>query len=300
MFVLLFACTETTVTSTQYTKIDPPSEYSIEFEEESSPEIDLASLETAFNEALLSIRDYNTAPMFDSYHAVMEYSDSYCPTSYELNGNAFWYGQCESDAGMYYDGYLFYNIYEELDFFGDGGVWDVYTMSGATDMLYPSMERVHWGGSAYFAEGHNVDGYPVFFSNFTGSFWDQSSPDWLSEAQTANLMMYGIHFDLSNGTAGNGFYIQGNIDWSGPLSAISFQGFTSYTQYIGFPCEMEPIGTLSLRTAEGQWIDVEFDNEQDWSVGGECDGCGTAYHNGEELGDFCIDNQPMLDWEDRP
>ena len=128
-----------------YFPSEEPSEYVVDVEwSNESADFDLDKIENAVNDAIVTLRSYNAHPVISSYQDVMTYADPYCPSSYEDNGNSFWYGQCESTGGMTYNGYLFYNTYSDMDFFGDGGVWDVTVVSGVTDMVYPSSEnRVH-------------------------------------------------------------------------------------------------------------------------------------------------------------
>ena len=152
MIFIVIACqTEEYIEQVSLQPVEEPSQYTVEEswteEAEETIAFDLGSIENSINDILPKIRSYNSAPILTSYADVMTYADSYCPSSYEQDGSSFWYGQCESSAGMSYNGYLFYNTYADMDFFGDGGVWDVIVVSGVTDMVYPSTnKRVHWGG----------------------------------------------------------------------------------------------------------------------------------------------------------
>lgn len=309
MIIFLIACQNQEYVERVYTTPpEEPSEYSVDKDwPDQSAEFDLVSIEDDINEVLPQLRNYNADPVVSSYFDVMSYADPYCPASYVDNGNAFWYGECESSGGMTYNGYLFYNTYSEMDFFEDGGVWDVTVVSGVTDMIYPSTEnRVHWGGDAYLAEGVSFDGYPVYFSLLNGSFWDQNQEGWLSEGYNSNLMLYGMRFEFEELSA-TALYVQGSLNLDGnsfgelsSISAVNFNELLTYPELIGFPCEIEPLGILSVRTKDGNWLDITFDVETDWEMSGECDGCGTAYHNGEEIGEICIDNSSLIDWEERP
>lgn len=300
--LFLFACqVEEASTSPSSSTDAQPSEYVIDQSdwEETSALFDLEEIEQQLAEIIPSLRSFNAAPVLASYQDVMSYADSYCPANYEDNGNSFWYGECESDAGMSYNGYLSYNTYDDMNFFGDGGSWDVSVISGATDMLYPEEHRVHWGGATYLAEGTSPDGYPVFFSLLNGSFLDQNQDGWIADGYSSNLMLYGISFD-SIQVGAKALSIEGALNTEGTISAVEFNGLLHYPAAIGFPCEEEPLGTIGIRTEAGFWLDLEFDIKEDWSMSGDCDGCGVASHKGEDIGEICIDTSSLVDWEERP
>ena len=297
----LVACTTTENTvlssSKQYTE---PSEYSFDSLPREEQEIELHELEGELNRILATLRSYHSAPILESYSTVMNYADASCPTDYSVNGNAFWYGSCTSDLEMEFDGYLFYNRYEDHDFFNDGGLWDVIYLSGATSMNYPSSERVHWGGSAYQAQGVNIDGHPVYFSSIQGSFWDQTKSGWLKEGIRADFWQYAIQFNFPQGTA-NGYSINGNlfIDDSSVLNAVEFHHLISYPELIHFPCEEEPLGSISLRSIHGEWFELSFDiSSEEWELTGSCDGCGALRKEDNILGEICIDTSVLLNWEE--
>ena len=305
MLWLLLACRSNAVVegtlpveneSTQPSEYIPPEGASSQ-----QQEWDLDGLSDAVTEALTTIRTHHATSILEGYSMVMSHADSYCPQAYTVNGNSFWYGVCTSAAGMSYDGYLFYNTYNGYDLFGDGSLWDAELLSGVTQMVAPDGRLIHWGGSAYLAEGISMDGYPVFYSNITGSFLDDGSEtDWLVEGQSDTLMMYGALFSADTSVSTNALMINGSMRWHGAATAIRFDGLITYAAAIGYPCWQEPHGTLSIRDAYGRWVDVTFDVNMDWVLEGECDGCGRALFNGDPIGEVCIDTAPMLDWRESP
>ena len=310
MFWLLFACQRTEViTGTapdteRMNESSEPSEYIPPEDVTQEPEEwDLTGIEVALDEIFSTLRTRHTTPILSQYSMVMAQADSYCPQAYTVDGNSFWYGACTSTTGMSYDGYLFYNTYEEYDFFGDGGAWNVELLSGSTQMIDGEGRLIHWGGSAYLADGISVDGYPVFFSSVTGSFMDDGAVEpWLQEGQSHTLMMYGASF--SEVLPINAFLVSGRMAWSGSgsgaVTAIEFGDTVTYASQIGYPCPAEPSGTLAVRDAHGRWVDIEFDVSSDWQLTGECDGCGVASFNGDVIGQVCVDISPLLDWGDSP
>lgn len=306
MIWLLLACRNTTVIEGEAPDVEPstePTEYEPPDSNVSTTdqEWDLVGMSDAVTHALSTVRTRHATSILAGYSMVMSHADAYCPQAYTVNGNSFWYGVCTSTAGMSYDGYLFYNTYEEYNLFGDGSIWDAELLSGATQMVDPEGRLIHWGGSAYLAEGVSVDGYPVFYSSITGSFWDDGSEtDWLESGQSDTVMMYGVSLSSEGVVPSNAFMVSGSLQLSGAATAIEFMEFITYSTAVGYPCWKEPLGALSVRDAHGRWVEVEFDVNDNWQLEGECDGCGRALYNGEEVGELCIDTAPLLDWRETP
>ena len=272
----------------------PPEEAEVEF-----ADWDLDGIQESLNDIFEGVRTRHTTPILAGYASVMLQADSYCPQSYTVDGNSFWYGSCTSTSGMSYDGYLFYNTYEDHNFFGDGGSWNVESLSGSTQMIGVDDRLVHWGGSANLAEGTSVDGYPVYFSSVTGSFLDEGATEtWLQEGHSDTLMMYGISF--SETSPSNAFMISGSMQWNGAVTAVEFGEVIAYATAVGYPCWKEPMGSLAVRDAHGRWLDIQFDVDENWQLVGTCDGCGSASSNGEAIGEICVDVAPLLNWEGAP
>jgi len=295
MFLLL-ACTSTPSETSPI-----PSAYEPEHTIETTT-IDITSLETGINDSLIGLFSYNAGPLVESYAEIMSYADSYCPSAYEIDGNAFWYGQCQSEQGMSYDGYLFYNSYENFDIFADGSSWNIATISGSSDMVYPDGSYIHWGGNSYFGTGVNPDGMPIFLSLINGSFLDEQDSSWLQDGLSSSLMMYAVQYSTgSPNLLANGVYLNGSIPLDANyVSGIEFQELAIYSELFNYPCEQEPIGGLSVRTNSSHWIDIYFDVDENWTLTGTCDGCGAAYQDNEFIGEICIDASPLLDWVEAP
>ncbi len=280
-----------------------PILYETDHSSNNSGQVDLLSIEIAINESLLTVLDYNATTISESYNSIMSYSDSSCPAAYEQDGNSFWYGQCKSEQEMTYDGYLFYTSYQNHDLFGDGTIWDATSFAGSSNMQYPTGENAHWGGNSYIANGTNPEGMPTFLSIINGSFWDQNADSWLKDGLSTSMVMYAIDYilpEFPDATA-NFIHLNGSLPiTNGEITAISFQEVSLYSETLQYPCELEPIGRLSARTVDSDWIEIHFDVEEDWTLTGLCDGCGSAYLNDQLVGEICLDLSPILDWEEAP
>ena len=269
-------------------------------EAQSTPSLDIASMEEEVNEAIAQMRDNHSREIVDSYYNVMDYADEQCPTAYEDDGNAFWYGYCDSGQGLSFDGYLFFNTYDDYDLFSDGTLWDAEIINGSTTMYHDSFGKSHYSGNAYIAQGVNNEGADVFLSAVQGSFLVESSDDvQLQEGWSPWMTMYAFRQDTGFGVS-KVLILNGSIPLSGiHVGALSFSNMAAFAAP-GYPCPKEPTGTLSLRSSQGVWLDVAFDVTEDWQLTGECDGCGMATTEFGDAYEFCVDVAPLVLWEEVP
>ena len=294
----LFACNEEQTTNN---RTSVPSPYEYEFEQPATA-IDLHNLGSASSEAVKKLHTFNAQPIIKSYLSSIEQSDGYCPTYYEQDGNTVWYADCMTESNHHFSGYSFYNQYEDFDWFGDGTLWQLQSLSGAADIRYEE-HIFHWGGSAFWGDGTTVDGADTFFSGIDGTFYNtQSDQEWFENGLSALLYQYATVYWTQNNIPVNSFLVNGNMPVvdNAYLSAIGFSDIFTADARSGYPCPEEPFGSLQLRTTDGIWLEVLFDVNQQWELIGECDGCGIAYLQDEEFGEICIDMTPLIDWEGQP
>ena len=284
-----------------------PSPYEYTPAESDTDSLDLEALAAELEMQLGTLRSYSAGQLIDSYEDAIEQSDGYCPNAYEVDGNAFWYADCSASSGTSFRGYMFYNQYESMDLFGDGGVWNATAVAGSADVLHSDGVRIHWGGNGYHAQGVTADEADAYYSHVNGSFLDDSAdPDSvLSEGFSSTFGQYAVTktVALQDGSHATwrGYYANGTLETLGEhVSAIQFTDVGIFDALTGYPCPEEPIGTIGIRSAGGQWMDLVFDVDPNWQLTGECDGCGRLTHKGEELGQACLDGSVMLDWEERP
>jgi len=292
--VFLIACSSASIES------QAPLAHSYEVESVET-ELQLEEISDESNRLIEKLRGYNARRIVASYHDILGYTDAQCPEIYEVDGNSVWYGYCSSDQGLYFDGYLFFNTHTDYDLFSDGSLWDMEILSASSDISHGDYGAVHYGGNAYFGEGVNADGAALFFSSVQGSFLvENADEDWLREGFSPLLNLYGIRYETPLGAA-RGISINGSLPYDGDyIRALSFDNVLLFDERIGFPCPLEPIGTVSIRTREGLWLDVQFDVDESWSLTGECDGCGRAHSSSGEEYDICLDVHSLISWEASP
>ncbi len=279
-----------------------PSEYTYDPGEDAVDDFSAEDAGEAIDAFVLDAFTLNAAPVFQAYEASLEHSDDSCPDWYEQDGNVFWYSYCTSETGAYYDGYGFTYVYEDSDLFGDGGLWDALVMSGAATITTPDGSTFHYGGYAYLAEGYNEDyAADTYYSAVAGAFtWDSvdASGSWIADGASPAYALY----ILDSGQYGKAVYMAGSASMQeGPASAIDVGELSLYGSDWGFPCELEPAGTISVRSLKGTWVDVVYDvDPSTWALDGECDGCGEGFVNGDSIGQVCSDFSGLLDWDGAP
>ena len=212
------------------------------------------------DDAIASLPLYNAASVMQSYHTLATYTDEQCPTLYEIDGNAFWYGYCTSQEGLQFNGYLFFNAYENYDVFSDGSQWDLEVLSSSSDLSHNDAGTAHYAGNAYFGEGINPDGASVYLSILQGSFLVEPAPEeWLNDGFSSLLTLYGLRYDTPMG-AGRAFSINGSIPYDGEyVRALAFSNMVVYDEIFGYPCRSEPQGSIAIRNTQGAWLDLTFD-----------------------------------------
>ncbi len=89
---------------------------------------------------------------------------------------------------------------------------------------------------------------------------------------------------------------------AGDLDTVSVSGLFMYSPELS-ECD-EPGGSVSVRDADGNWYDVLFDGPEGWEDEDvdlmACDGCGTTWFRGQQIGNTCVDFSSLVEFEDRP
>ena len=106
----------------------------------------------------------------------------------------------------------------------------------------------------------------------------------------------GYYLELGDDGAVSIVQLDGAVsDLEGDVSAVSFSDIQYAFSETNTECPQEPYGSLAVRDATGVWADLVFDVEGDLKAGytisdtALCDGCGTLWYGGDNLGQVCLD-----------
>ena len=267
----------------------------------------LEDIDLAVTDAILAMRWLDPVGILDMFDSLLEYGDESCPNA---SGNDGRYDiDCSTDDGSDFYLDLLYRradggmdgqeeVYEDAIFNGQG--W-VQAASGerADFAAYMKInDRLHSSGMRIIVGRH------IGVAHWTGS----DEGEWLADELSVTLD-FGWYAE-GDGTAGGAILSGGvsgipaeNDAFSGSVESVIFDDFVLGTSAMDIVCAIEPSGSLSLRTHSGEWATIEFTGP---GIYGEidspldCDGCGSVYVGGQELGVACPDFSALWDWEDRP
>lgn len=224
----------------------------------------------------------------------MTYGDS--------SSTMFWMDTCSTPEGAEFSGYSTYSEYD--DYLLGNTLWDGDVLWGNASIETAMGYRFDGGGTLYDLHGYGaVSGYDTesWYSVISGVYsWTGpgSEGTWLEEAVTpAVRILFTRYLDQDARRV--------EVDGSIPLheSAIgsaTFSGVVYADERIGWECESEPSGQVSLRGADGYWYDVAFHGGQEEVEDALCDGCGTVSFRGEVLGQACVDWGSWVGWGTAP
>jgi hypothetical protein len=279
---------------------DAPSPYVVDRPDDEVGSASVRELENALQDALDTVLDLDAAPVHAGYDAAMSASTGVCPYEYVTPDGNYWFDSCSTESGASYDGYVFA--------YGATGVSDPYSglstdywaafggavVSDAQDNVLEISGAVTEYHAYGVSDGIDLD---VYFVDLSGTFrWDgpEARDTWLEGGgydpdltwQRTALSQLGV----------GGVYLAGGFagldgDW-----AVAFDENEVGHELLGYTCERELSGTVSVRAPSGEWYDVRFDGA---TVGVEvpasdCDGCGEAFSGGTSVGRVCVDVAGML------
>lgn len=248
-------------------------------------ELDLDSAPSAVNLVISELPRLNGAPMFEVYDEVMSYADEQCPLiSSDPEGGSLWDSRCTSSSGAYYSGFI-------SQFRGMHGPNYEQNMRGEASVVLPDGRTFLIAGQANTSVNTEVREYS---SNVVGVF------SWSGEASETAILAEGWETSLSWTAAYSEqneilrFSAAGNVALpEGTITAVAFDE-AKFNNDHGIGCTDEPAGEMALRDEAGTWHSLVFDvtANEDGSLevaDGECDGCGTVWDNGVEVGALCVD-----------
>lgn len=266
------------------------------------PSFDQDEAARVVEEAFAALRAITAEPIVDAYNEAMEGADSSCPAFFSNeDGVDYWYDDCTSRDGTRFSGYGALISYSGV---ADGGYnWRGDVLYGA-GTITTGGEELAFNGSAGLLNGLSDAGVQAAWNVVDGEFsLEEDADTWLGEGLDPSLQMQA----LSLGEI-RAFIVTGTLaGLDTEIDAILADDMLIATEETGAPCSQEPTGGLSLRGADGHWTDILFDVPFDAATESfgemdpaDCDGCGTAWFQGEPLGQVCFDFATLLDWEGSP
>lgn len=269
-------------------------------EEEPPDDVDTAALGAALDELLGQLMQIHARPVLDAYAALEPGADPDCPEWFDSDGVPYWYDACTDSRGIHYDGYAIayeYDGYEAEDgnTYWGRQLWGVATITGADG------RELEGRGGASLLSGTTADGAAFTYSMLESGWRDSAAVGtWLdSSIDPAFAIAAYWYEDPGAGatwTAGTLTGLSG-ADGAGPVEAVIFEQLGVYAELLG-GCAQEPQATVSLLDTQGRWIDVVFDAAD--GADPDCDGCGSAWLDGIDVGQVCTDFSPLLDWDEAP
>lgn len=268
-----------------------------------SSDLDTDALASAVEEAFALIPTLDPAPLIDAYDDILALADASCPTWYTSTDGEYWYDDCVSEDGAHFQGYatsLDLTALETDDVSYTGGA-----AYGAATLTDPDGHALVMNGAigvAAATEGGSTTTQLVLDGAVT---WDGPSADdtWLSAGLVPQLQGYAVSYGQLRA-----LIIDGAVSgYTGAYSSVSFDQVLAASEGVGAPCALEPSGTVSVRSAAGQWTEIVFDLPYDVETESfgemdpaDCDGCGHAWSYGAYVGEVCVDLAPLLDWDGSP
>ena len=295
---------------------DLPSDY-IYDEDDVTASITLAQIEQGVSDGVVAMLSIDPDVMHDSYNAIIDQSmadaiagDADCPYYYEsywtTYGYFYWYDSCEAKDDTEFSGYGYSYNYDPYWYATYYYYTDVSYLYGNMSVTTPEGYVFEGSGYSYHQEYTYNETYHSVYAYVYGN-WAYDGPEaddtWLQQGLSVNTYVSGAAYSgVSEPTSQ--LSLTGSVaGLPGDINTVVMTDTFIYTAAYGSPCDKEPSGQISVRDAQGEWYDVQFQGPP--YIGAtvfpsDCDGCGQVYFRGAYLGDVCPDFTPMTNWEVRP
>jgi len=295
---------------------DDPDDYVYE-QDEVEALLSVADVEQGIEDGLATAMWIDPSIVLDEYgrlisaaEADMVSGEGDCPYYYdyylEYYSYFYWYDSCTTPDGTAFSGYAL-----GYDFSGASSPPYAYPhyayLSGSGAVQSPDGYTLEIGGSAYDYEYDYYGSYYNYHSGYVvGSFaYDDPrfADTWLAAGLSIDLTISGDDYGDYD-VPMNTLTFTGSLSgMTGDVNTVVFTDTTISAAGRGSACDVEPSGTISVRDADGEWYDVNFQGPP--YVGAsvfppDCDGCGQVYFRGQYLGDACPDFRVITTWEGRP
>jgi hypothetical protein len=276
---------------------DLPDAYLYEDTGSGSPDYTTDTVAAAVQGVWDRLQTLNASVLFDAYDEVAAFGDGACPTlSYPAGGVTSWETTCSASTGADFAG--FWYEYEATE------TVDVHRFRAEATVDGPGGEQLTLAGDA----GTEADAANQRWESSVDGVMSYDGPaaagTWLAEGLELSLE-YEAHGPSVNGVPR--MLVDGALSGlPGDVTAMSFTDL-AFVPGTSSTCALEPSGSMSIRDAQGVWADLVFDLEaaddgtyrvDDAAL---CDGCGTLWYGGEDLGQVCLDvtgvvNAPVPPW----
>ena len=240
--------------------------------------------------------------VFAAYDEVLAWGTESCPTIDSSGVAQYWTASCTTAQGAWFNGFAHDYQFEDTAL-ADGSLITGRAIRAVAEVTTPESGIQAGGVASEVATLSNSGGYVAYVSSVAGDFRYDGALDldeWITSDQGADLeQTYVWYVGASGGPVAT---LTGSIDIPGEFTHVAFDGFTMAGVQLAPDCQ-EPGGWLAVRRSDGRWFDIGFDGP---SVPGEeveptlCYGCGSAWHNGVELGAACVDAAALVSWSVSP
>lgn len=258
--------------------------------------IDLPAALAALQEGVQLAAELSPVPVLDVYRDLVVGADPGCPSWYESDGLDYWLDDCTAGTGTAFDGFAVDDVEVTPGPYGDTVVA---TAGGAARIEDASGTWIELDGIAQEVASEEAPGLVASTLLLTGRFSTNhpiAAGSWLERGLRPNLVA--TTYDVYGTRAA--FAVVGAVDdLGGDYPAVAFDDAILLDDGLGYGgCAVEPTGVVSVRLADGSWLDVVFDpvfSDDVVSVDPAlCDGCGAAWHRDAPQGDACLDFSSWL------
>lgn len=271
---------------------------------------DLTAIAASVEVAIGLLDEVPATPLLDAHETALGWRDEVCPHVAIDGSFGQWLGICTAEDGTRFSGGVFFYDVTDDDLSGAEGFWKPNDAKIPEGTLYTG--RV-WHGQAYIrgASGADFlasglladltaalpDGGIGTLQHVSGQFlWTGPGAEdgWLA---SGTWPYFGLHRFAWPERGASVAQIDGSIsfDQGQGVEAVTFADATLALGVNHIDCGLEPSGSVQWRSPEGRWVTLTFDLSDDGTIpDGACDGCGVATHDGEALGEVCIDFSGLL------
>jgi hypothetical protein len=288
---------------------DLPSPYEDDGQAEGKPALSREQVAAIATTGLRTFASLKPQSVVDLYTAIAVHDEN-CPEDYEEITDAgttatTWYSDgCTTAAGVSFSGGARLEVFTRTDEPGYDVTGAVLSAEDGTIAVAAADGRsLTLTGYISWQHGTSSDGTDSAIEIYGHALADATSAAGnalLDGSVSVQGAMYSYESDGEKEISGEGAISGGGI---GDAKAFSFAGLGVYSS----GCASEPMGTVSVRDANGFWHDIAFDgitmNDEDEPQFDQaaCDGCGEYLAGGSPDGQACVSASELAEllvWEE--